>query len=373
MEVSLSGFRPEPEESFSKHWGFDSVRSAMASAGSGQASDLRQFSSPRHNQRQTSTCVAQSVIKAAEIKRIMKHGQDAHVDLSRLALYFLARELMVPQETDRDAGTHVSLAADAIRRFGVCRETSNGPEDKAFWPFDESLIMKPPPWLAMREAYLNKIQSWYAIHGSGASRVEDAITALAAGNPVAYGTQVGSDWDGYDGRIIGVPTTSRGGHATCLVGWDPAGGFFWGENSWGNDWGPYDGFNKISPDAVAASSSSDFIVICAGYEPWVPKAALGEKHDQASVPDCTPYRFGGMPPVRTEPPEGHRRLSGRLRTPEGHEVSGGGRPSQRDHLQEVLRGYPKQRAFSQTFMRPQGEDVRRVQVNLPVEFSFLYY
>lgn len=270
MDIFIDGFRPEPKETFETHWSFEQVKPLMASYG-GKPSDLRSFSGSRHNQLQTGSCVANSVTKALEIKRVMKYGMEAHVPLSRLALYYLARELMSPQETYRDKGTYVSCAADALRRFGVCREEPNGPDDKAFWPFDESLVMKSPSWLAMREAYLCKITSWYAIHSYGSNRIDDIITALAAGNPVSYGTQIGNEWRGYDGRVLDAPSSSIGGHSTCLVGWDPS-GFFWGENSWGNGWGPYDGFYKISPEALSSSVSSDFIVMYAGYEPW--KAGL---------------------------------------------------------------------------------------------------
>ncbi len=263
------GFRPEPADSFARHWDIGSVREPMlAAAGSGRASDLRGFSLSRHDQLRTSSCVANATVKALEIKRVMQHGPAAHLDLSRLAVYFLAREMMDPSETGSDAGTYVSLAADAIRRFGVCRENQGGSDDKAFWPFSEESVNNSPPWLAMREAYLHKISAWYAIQSSGSSRVDDVITALAAGNPVVYGTKVGRQWQTYDGAILGVQGDIIGGHATCLVGWDPAGGFFWGENSWGNEWGPYDGFYKMSPEVVADASSSDFVVMCGGWEPW---------------------------------------------------------------------------------------------------------
>ena len=60
-----------------------------------------------------------------------------------------------------------------------------------------------------------------------------------------------------------------GGHATVLVGWDPQGGYFWGENSWGEEWGPDDGFFKIRPEVIASPISRDFLVMTAGYEPYL--------------------------------------------------------------------------------------------------------
>lgn len=103
-------------------------------------SDLRKFSPPRrHNQLATSSCVANAMTRALENKRIQQLYHDAlaagmrdqdalakaqagHISLSRLALYYLSREEMDPQETDKDEGTIVSIAAELLRTFGVSRE-----------------------------------------------------------------------------------------------------------------------------------------------------------------------------------------------------------------------------------------------------------
>jgi C1A family cysteine protease len=197
------------------------------------------------------------MIKALEIKRIMKYGPQAHVDLSRLAIYYLARELMNPSEVLNDKGTYISLAADVLRRFGICTE--------ADWPFDLSKVTVPPSWRAMRKAYVHKITAWYKIKSSGANRVEDVIEALAAGYPVVYGTKVGSNWTKYTGKDpIGLPSDVLGGHATVLVGWDPARNLFIGENSWGN-WG-LNGFYELREEVISDDSSRDFIVIQAPWE-----------------------------------------------------------------------------------------------------------
>lgn len=261
------GFRPEPlPKNDTEHaaWAassFDHMKVKLATY-SGKTSDLRQYASPRHDQMQSSTCVAQSTVKALELKRIMKYGATAHKDLSRLALYYLARELMSPQETNVDQGTIISIAADCLQRFGVCEES--------LWSFTDDLktICTPPSWLSMREAYLHKITKWYRITSTGTNRVEDVITALASGFPVVYGTSVGSAWESYDSQSfpLGPPTSQSdilGGHATVLEGWD--GSNFWCENSWGMTWG-HDGFYQLQPEVVSSDYSSDFVVIEAGWE-----------------------------------------------------------------------------------------------------------
>lgn len=197
-------------------------------------------------------CVAHAVVKALEIKQVMENGgHEAHTDLSRLAVYYLARELMIPQETHIDDGTFVSHACDAIRRFGVC-------EEKA-WPFDPDEVCKPPSWKAMRSAYGHRISSFYKIRSTGQARVDEVVRCLQAGNPVAYGTRIGNNWFSYDGKgVLTLPTDKVGNHATCLVG--VRDGKFIGENSWSAGWGDK-GFYWLDPKVVAWNESRDFWVI----------------------------------------------------------------------------------------------------------------
>lgn len=291
----LNGFRPEPEAAAAAHPRFSLIRDRLMSRASSYLSapsDLRRFAPRRHNQLRSSSCVAQSTIRGCEVKRIKKAFDDAvasgasdaaalslamsrHVALSRLALYFLARELMYPQETDKDEGTYVSMAAEALRSFGVCKEEPSGVGDRHCWPFDLTQVFVPPPWLAMRDASVHKISKWYRIETTGDDRVNDVILALAAGNPVVYGTTVGHDWPSYDGsKPIGLLNgTVLGGHATVLEGWDPARQLFLGENSWGEDWGVKGpdgtgGFYEMLPDVIAGPDSTDFVVYEEGWEDW---------------------------------------------------------------------------------------------------------
>jgi len=300
----LNGYRAAPRELSATHPKFGLVREGLVErAGSGyegKASDLRTYSPKRHDQLRSSSCVAQSTIRAAELKRVQKlfdegvskgmaipealaGARAGHVALSRLALYFLARELMDPQETDKDDGTFVSCAAEALKSFGVCREQQSAPEDRSFWPFDLGVnpatkrlrIFDSPPWIVMREAYLHKISAWYRLETAGDDRVRDVILALAAGNPVVYGTRVDGQWQTYDGTApLGTMTGKDiGGHATVLEGWDPVRQLFLGENSWGEDWGVTGpdgtgGFYEMTPEKVASSESDDFVVIQGGWEEW---------------------------------------------------------------------------------------------------------
>ena len=250
------GFRSDPPSS--KYWSFEELlESKLKSETSGDV-DLRQFTSPRHDQRSTSSCVGQSVVKALEIKRIMKLGRSAHVDLSILAVYFLARELMSPSEVGTDSGTYISLACDVLRRFGVCPEKD--------WPFDMTRICISPSWKAMRKAYLHKISSFYRINSIGQDRVEKVVKALQSNNPVVYGTSVGQNWFSYrKDQVLSQPKAILGRHATVLLGYEN--GKFIGENSWGTKWGG-EGFYYMDPAVISSSESRDFWVIQEGFEEY---------------------------------------------------------------------------------------------------------
>ncbi len=226
--------------------------------------DLRPFSSPRRNQGSTGSCAAQATIKALEIKRIMKYGHEKHVPLSVLDMYYGARDLMDPKETDMDNGTHLTLCCEVLKRFGVCRE--------AMFPFDPHQLFTPPTILATRESYLNKIVANYRIISTGEDRIQDVINNLQVGNPVVFGTRVGDNWMNYyniksDDNPLGPVSweQGKGNHAICLVGW--VNNRFIIENSWSTSWGD-NGYGYLQPELIADDSSTDFWILCEGSELW---------------------------------------------------------------------------------------------------------
>lgn len=260
---NVKGYLPDPEDK--QYLAYDKGLFKYGSL-SGDA-DLRPYSSPRHNQRNTSTCVAQSVVKALEIKRILKHGHNKHVDLSVLDVYYGARDLMNPKMTDQDSGTFISLACDVLRKYGVCRDEMH--------PFKESSLYIPPPILATREAYLNKINSHFRIVSSGEDRIEDMISNLRADNPIVFGTAIGGNWFNYKGgrNPIGVINKEdiKGNHAMVVVGW--VDGLFVVENSWGGIWGE-NGFAYVAPEVFTSSRTKDMWVIVDGSETWYEESLI---------------------------------------------------------------------------------------------------
>jgi hypothetical protein len=271
MAFVLGGHLPDPTDdtSVKGYWGFESQLQPHLAAAPGDA-DLRPYSSPRHNQGQTGSCVAQSVVKALENLERQKLcaqrgigpsqlGPTDHKNLSVLALYYLAREKMQPSRVGQDTGTYISLACDCLRLFGVCTEEA--------WPFDPGRVFDAPSIMSMREAYDHKISAYYRIQSTGQERVDSVIAALRSRHPVVYGTDVGDNWIQYRaGQVLQRPDVSQGAHATHLVGWEDARGVFIGENSWGRDWGE-DGYYLIAPEVIAAPTSLDFWVVTGSWEP----------------------------------------------------------------------------------------------------------
>lgn len=260
LRFKLNGYIPDPEGV--KYWAFDRSKFSYSGSGSGDV-DLRPYTSPRHDQKATSSCVAQSVVKALEIKRILKYGRDKHIDLSILDVYWGARDLMSPKMTNEDMGTHISLACDVLRRYGVCRESMH--------PFSERNLFIPPPVTATREARINRIHSHFRLYSRNSELIEDMILNLRAGNPIVFGTVVGDQWKGYNGKSIIKPEKKWSGrHAMTCLGWLASKGCFVVENSWGRSFGD-DGFAYVAPEVFTDRQTKDLWVIVDGSETWFEK------------------------------------------------------------------------------------------------------
>jgi C1A family cysteine protease len=151
------------------------------------------------------------------------------------------------------------LVAESVKRFGVCRES--------MFPFDESKLFIPPPILADRESYLNKVEGHFRIASTGSDRVDDIIANLQVQNPVVFGTEVGQDWFDYNSKSdpLGVCQSSKGRHAMCIVGW--VGGLFIVENSWGNTWGN-NGFAFVKPELFMSPATQDLWIYVNSSDVW---------------------------------------------------------------------------------------------------------
>jgi len=216
--------------------------------------DLRPVCPPIDNQFSISDCVADSTTAALELLEVAAGLPFAKK--SRLFLYYNAR--LQTQETDRDEGTYIRLAFASLTTLGTCTE--------ATWPYDASQVFIRPSWRAYREAFPNKISSFYRIDSDGSERVDQVQRALRAQHPVVFGMTVDRDYmgTGSDG-VVAMPRSNRqdaGGHAQVIVGYDDHDRWIV-RNSWGVGWGD-GGYGYVPYGYLDASGADDL---------WVPYRA----------------------------------------------------------------------------------------------------
>lgn len=213
--------------------------------------DLRHWCSPVEDQRYASSCVGNGTVGALEFLQL-RNGQPL-VDLSRLFVYYNAR--LMTQDQDKDNGTFIRLAFGTLSALGTCTE--------AKWPYDLTKLFVRPSWGSYRDAYPNKVDSYYSISAAGQIRIDYIKRALRAQHVVVFGMTVDQDYMNYSGGVVAMPKQVRpnpGGHCQVIVGYDNNKQCWIVRNSWGTGWGE-GGYAFVPFDYLDASSADDF---------WVP-------------------------------------------------------------------------------------------------------
>lgn len=213
--------------------------------------DLRPWCSPIEDQSSASSCVGNGTVGALEFLQL-RNGQPL-LDLSRLFVYYNAR--LMTQDQDKDNGTYIRLAFGTLSSLGTCSE--------AKWPYDLSKLFIRPTWGSYREAYPNKVDSYYSIDGSGQTRIDFVKRALRAQHVVVFGMIVDQDYMNYTGGVVPMPKQVRvnsGGHCQVIVGFDDNKQCWIVRNSWGTGWGEA-GYAYVPYAYLDASDANDF---------WVP-------------------------------------------------------------------------------------------------------
>jgi hypothetical protein len=190
--------------------------------------DLRPFCTPVENQGQLGSCTANASVGALEF--LYKKNDGRSVDLSRLFVYFNARRMT--GQTNEDSGCYIREAMASILAFGVCRENT--------WPYDVGKLAEQPA----NEAYSEALK-YGSIQYSRVSGSRGAISALAAGYPVVFGTSLPMRCyeEAATTGVIPQPTEEerqappKSGHSMLIVGYDKRDERFIVRNSWGEDWG----------------------------------------------------------------------------------------------------------------------------------------
>lgn len=174
--------------------------------------------------------------------------------LSRMFVWWGARNLMNPNRAGTVCGTHNRLAMDVVARYGICTEQR--------WPYDSTKATTRPSILSFREASPNRCDKFYCIGDTGAARTNAIIKALSAKHPVLFGTLVSESFTQHRGT--GVLTVPRdkilGGHAMVICGWSKSKNAFRARNSWSTNWGD-NGYFWMSPEFVQWSKTHSI---------WVP-------------------------------------------------------------------------------------------------------
>lgn len=191
--------------------------------------DLRPMLTPVEDQGQTSSCAANAAAGAYEYL-MKRHQGDQAYDVSRLFIYFNARDLEGgPIE---DGGSLLHQIVEGLKQYGAPSEQT--------WPFDPGIVNEKPSDDAYQEA------SGFSIEGAELVPVDlDAWkTSLAAGYPIIFGMALFESFDKQKkAGLVPMPTpnevgrASHGGHAMLCVGYSDKDQVFIVRNSWGPKWG----------------------------------------------------------------------------------------------------------------------------------------
>jgi len=215
----------------------------------------KQYFKPVSNQLSLGSCVANATADATEAEQARSKGisPDDVPDISRLFIYWNARNNESPPAYDKDKGSYIALAFDTIRRYGV-------PSEK-YWPYNIKEVLNRPSPLAYAHGYMARIANYFSINSTGDDRVADIIRILSTGRCVVFGTKLDSNFPKIRGKQIISPPSGDyiGGHAMVITGWSASQNVFEIRNSWGEDWGDL-GYTYFTPEYIKAKITHDLFV-----------------------------------------------------------------------------------------------------------------
>ena len=253
QDINFTNFGHKPDGFSAKDKLFSN--SHLAGATLVEDVDLTKWFPPVFSQENIGSCVANSTVGA--IMAQMAHKQNVDPSkiemLSRLFVYWCARDLETPPDTDVDAGTRIRLAFNSLNILGVCSEKT--------YIYDVLNVNIRPTILAFREAVANTISAYYRIDATGDDRLVQVKQALSSGCPIVFGTALSDSYRNVnDDTVIQPPTDNFiGNHAQIIVAWSNSKQAFKIRNSWGANWG-ISGYCWMSPDYIKADITEDLWV-----------------------------------------------------------------------------------------------------------------
>ena len=226
-----------PSKNTELDWKFESAvqtRAFKAVAALPAAKDLRAAWWTIGDQENTGSCVGWASTDGLMRYHMVTAGRLGQKELlSPRATWMASKEtdtfVTRPETFIEEAGTSLKAAMDICRKYGAVRDT--------LLPFHINTSMYPGREDDFFAAAAQRKATAYFNMNKNFSQWR---TWLASNGPIMVGLSVDATWDNATAThgILDVfqPTTVRGGHAVCLVGYTKDARFII-RNSWGTTWG----------------------------------------------------------------------------------------------------------------------------------------
>src|SRR5215207_265080 len=198
----------------------------------------KEWYAPIGDQGDLGSCTGWGTRAAMYLKFKEKHGEKIsgkwgeEWDLSPLAIYWLGRrrENCIPY----DEGCEIKDVVEEAAKFGAPTE--------ATWPYEISKFTREPSVKAFKEGLWHQAVGSYRCDERGApteQTLNNMLLALQNGFPIVLGFTCYSNlWEADGNGVVPSPKGRvEGGHCITIYGADTDSRYFWGPNSWSNEWG----------------------------------------------------------------------------------------------------------------------------------------
>ena len=230
-------YRKDPVDERDRKVGEVEEKTLKAFRSSNEIIDYTSQMSPVKDQMMLGSCTGFAIVAMKEWQEQQEHlreilegkryrRKEKHYDLSEQWLYYKAKEI---DEWPGEEGTSIRFGMKVLNKIGV-------PCEKG-WPYDDIYVGEPKRWA-------NMVSLW-SLGGEYRSieSMGGLIESLRNNGPLPIGIECFEEifYVGRDGVVSypAEPDWWYGGHAICLVGWNPTKNLFKFKNSWGREWGQF--------------------------------------------------------------------------------------------------------------------------------------